>query len=64
MTDLRDRTILMEQRQAIVSGIEDAALELLSNPDADSKGAPLVAACLQRAAEIARWVPYDPPAED
>lgn len=62
MTELRDLVMLAEQRQAIVNKIDEIAIAILADPEADPEGAALVAACFQRAAEVARWTPYEPPA--
>jgi hypothetical protein len=61
MSAERDRAMLSEQREAIIAKIEDAALAVLA--DQGDEGAALVAAVLRQAADIARWVAYDPPSE-
>jgi hypothetical protein len=61
MSAERDRSMLSEQREAIVAKIEDAALAVLT--DQGDVGAALVAAVLRQAADIARWAAYDPPTQ-
>lgn len=42
-------------RAAIVDKIEEMALAILSDPEGDPAGAPVTAAILRQAAEVARW---------
>jgi hypothetical protein len=60
MPDIDLHAALAGQREAIVNKIEEMALAILTDPEADDAGAPIAAAFLRQAAEVARWTVYDP----